>query len=80
MDIRQPISLNKEIEVLPFGLDNSECSFVASSCNLASKRRDDTCHSVCVFDKLYGCDEDTAPLIYSAHPILFVNALEHNWA
>lgn len=73
------ISLHKEIEVLPFGLDNSECSFVASSCTLASQRRDDTCHSVCVFDKLYGCDEDTAQLITSAHPILFVNALEHNW-
>jgi SAM-dependent methyltransferase len=71
------ISLHQEIEVLPFGLDNSECSFIASSCTLASQRRDDTCYSVCVFDKLYGCDEVTAKCISSAHPILFINALEH---
>ena len=76
------ISLHKEIEVLPFGIGNSVCSFVASSCTLASTRRDDTCHSLCVFDKLDGCDEDTACAISSLHPIEFINALgstDHSW-
>lgn len=76
------ISLHKEIEVLPFGCGNPACSFVASSCTLASTRKNDTCHSLCVFDKLDGCDVGMAAFLSSQHPIEFINAREyskHDW-
>jgi hypothetical protein len=69
------ISLHREMEVLPYGMNNPACSFVASSCALAGTRKNDTRHSLCVFDKLSGCDACTADVVSSVHPIEFVGAL-----
>ena len=69
------ISLHREIEVLPYGIDNPACSFAASSCALAGTRKNDTCYSFCVFDKLDGCDAETAAVISSVHPIEFIDAV-----
>ncbi len=69
------ISLHRADEVLPYGTNNPGCRFASSSCVLAGTRERGACHSLCVFDKLDGCDARTARVISSFHPIEFVGAL-----
>ena len=70
------ISLHPEEEVLPFATSNPNCTFIASSCSLASNRQIDAFHSFCVFDKIHGLEAAEARRLASTHPIEFVNSTD----